>query len=311
MRKLILKIGIMAVLAIIILPALQVVAATEPYTLLAPLPNLTTVPGDNPLGTYVPFIFNLLIGLSAVWAVLMIVIGGFQYMTTDAVMKKTQGKERIKNAVFGLVLVIAAWIILNTVNPNLLKLSLDISPVTTTQTGGEGTLSPALPLQSVMDRVTATCPGCSTTGGLSYNISQANLARFSCQTCSALGTGIPFKNTNVNVAPALNTELSALNSSLAQQGVAWWVTEAFPPMVNHVDDCHYNGTCIDAALSDPSTLHIKNFIDTAVAKGLSPSYEVLTQKDADTLIASLKAIGLSNPVVKVNTDAKGAHFHVK
>lgn len=140
MKKIIFKISVMAVLAMIICPTLSVFAADEGYTLLAPLPGLSeTLKTDNILGTYVPAIFKLAIGLSAVAAVLMIVIGGFQYLSSDAVMQKSAGKERIKNAVFGLVLVISAWLILNTINPNLLNINLNLESITTTDSSG-GTL---------------------------------------------------------------------------------------------------------------------------------------------------------------------------
>lgn len=133
-KKIILKIGLFAILAVIILPTLKVSAAgPQPYTVLAPLPGLpSTLPADNPLGKYIPFMFELLIGLSAVAAVLNIVIGGFQYMSTDAIQGKSAGKERVKNAVLGLVLVIGAWLILYTINPKLLELNLEIKPVITT-----------------------------------------------------------------------------------------------------------------------------------------------------------------------------------
>lgn len=130
MKKIFLKIGVASILTFLIIPNLfiiQVSAQTEnfEYTVLAPLPG---VPSDTTttLQEYVPAIFKLAIGLSAVTAVLMIVIGGFQYMSTDAIQKKSEGKERIKNAVFGLVLVIGAWLILNEINPNLLNLNLNI-----------------------------------------------------------------------------------------------------------------------------------------------------------------------------------------
>jgi len=124
------------------LPTIQAVAAEGDYTVLAPLPGTTkgvcnpdaTPPDPNcetTLAKYLPGVFKLAIGLSAVFAVLMIVIGGFQYMSTDAIQKKSDGKERIKNAVFGLVLVIGAWLILNEINPNLLNLNLNIEKVTT------------------------------------------------------------------------------------------------------------------------------------------------------------------------------------
>jgi hypothetical protein len=88
------------------------------------------------LEKYLPGLFNLAIGLAAAFAVLMIVWGGVQYMTTDAVLGKSAGKERIKNAIWGLVLVISAWLILYTINPNLLTLNLNIEKVTTSAPAG-------------------------------------------------------------------------------------------------------------------------------------------------------------------------------
>lgn len=137
MRKIILKMGTFAILAIIVLPAIRALAANE-YTVLAPLPGTTLSdcpPGSTDCKTtlqkYLPGVFNLAIGLSAAFAVLMIVIGGFQYMSTDAIQGKSNGKQRIKNAIYGLVLVIGAWLILYTINPNLLELNLNIEKVAT------------------------------------------------------------------------------------------------------------------------------------------------------------------------------------
>ncbi len=141
-KKIILKIGILALLAMIILPAGQVVATESAvYKLLAPLPDLDSVPNNvNALKEYIPKIINLLIALSATTAILMIVVGGFQYMSTDAIQGKSAGKERIKNAIWGLVLVLSAYLILWTVNPNLLTLNLNIDAVTTTPVATGGTL---------------------------------------------------------------------------------------------------------------------------------------------------------------------------
>lgn len=105
-----------------------VLAQAQDYTLLAPLQGYTKVSGEDPLGQYIPFIFKLAIGLSIAAAVLNIVIGGFQYISSDAMMKKQQGRERIKNAVIALVLILSAWLILNTINPKLLDINLDIKP---------------------------------------------------------------------------------------------------------------------------------------------------------------------------------------
>ncbi len=129
-----------------LLPTIVALAADDlSYTVLAPLPcigsdqDCKTAATKTELKDYIPGIFKLAIGLSAVAAVLMIVIGGFQYISSDAIMGKKDGKERIKNAVFGLVLVISAWLILNTINPNLLNINLNIESISTTALDG-GTL---------------------------------------------------------------------------------------------------------------------------------------------------------------------------
>jgi hypothetical protein len=304
------KIFMLFVITMILLPTMLVLA--EDYTLLAPLPGLETVPENNALGVYIPFVFKLLIGLSAAAAVLMIVYGGIQYMTTDAIMKKEEGKKQIQNAVFGLVLVISAWLILNTINPGLLKFDLNIESITT-KSGPEGHW-PSSPNWFSNGKITTSCPGCATSGGLTYNISPANLAKFDCQNCKPFGSDIPFGgNTNTNVDVEMSTKLSALNNGLKQQDVSWQVTEAFPPVVNHASGCHYTGNCVDAKPINPTGANLKRFIQTSQNNGLGAQYEVKTVKEQETVIANLKAAGmtgdLTNKVIVVPT-INGAHFSV-
>ena len=104
------------------LPMLDILANTEPYTLLAPLP----LTGDRyatetRLPEYVNGIIGIAIGISAVFAILMIIIGGFQYMTSDAIQGKQDGKNGIRNTFWGIILIAGAFIILNTINPSLLS----------------------------------------------------------------------------------------------------------------------------------------------------------------------------------------------
>jgi hypothetical protein len=133
------------ILAIIILPTIAAITAKaqtqdNSYTVLAPLPGIgQNTNNTTTLQDYIPAVFNLLIGLSAVAAVVNIVIGGFVYMSANAIMGKASGKDRIMNSIYALVLVISAWLILYTINPNLLKLNLNIDSVEVKQNGG-GTL---------------------------------------------------------------------------------------------------------------------------------------------------------------------------
>lgn len=97
------------------------------YTPLAPLPgleNTVSLEGDNALGKYLNVILNLVIGIAAVLAMVMIVMGGIQYMTSELPHMKEGGKERITNAVFGLILALGSYLLLSTINPDLLKTDL-------------------------------------------------------------------------------------------------------------------------------------------------------------------------------------------
>lgn len=118
----------------------------DTYTPLAPLPGTTQgncvtdkdgkVSGcTTDIQTYLPGVFNLAIGIAGVLAVLMIIIGGVQYITTDAIQGKHDGKERIQNALRGLVLVLVSWVLLYTINPKLTVFDLNIE--TTTFVGTE------------------------------------------------------------------------------------------------------------------------------------------------------------------------------
>jgi type IV secretory pathway VirB2 component (pilin) len=108
-------------------------AASKIYNLLAPLPDGSggtmstfdpTGAGGGALGGYLNLMIKLFIGICAVLAVIMIVMGGIQYMTSELPGNKEAGKERIMHAIFGLLLALGAWTLLNTINPDLLKTDL-------------------------------------------------------------------------------------------------------------------------------------------------------------------------------------------
>jgi hypothetical protein len=97
------------------------------YKLLAPIGTLKEAPTD--IGTYFNTIFNIAIGLCGVLAVIMIVIGGVQYMGDESVFGKTDAKDRIYNAVLGLLIALGSFALLNTINPDLLGGTLSIKSV--------------------------------------------------------------------------------------------------------------------------------------------------------------------------------------
>ena len=106
----------------------QVMAVeTLEYTPLSPLPHTTSGKTTN-MNIYLLGMFKLLIGVAGVLAVIMIVIGGIQYMSTDAIGDKLDGKGKIQKAVGGLLLAVLSYLLLQTINPNLLKINAGLPP---------------------------------------------------------------------------------------------------------------------------------------------------------------------------------------
>ena len=127
------------------------------YQLLAPLPDGEgslqenfDAGDDSALGKYISLIIKLVIGISAVLAVVMIVMGGIEYMGSELISSKEAGKERIQNAILGLLIAMSAYALLNTINPDLLKSDIKIDGAKITisqeeqikQRTGTGTCSP-------------------------------------------------------------------------------------------------------------------------------------------------------------------------
>lgn len=102
--------------------------ATQGYTPLAPIAGLNdTKNGQTDVSTFIPTAVRYVIEIAGALAVIMIVIGGVQYASSDAITGKSEGKSKITNAIYGLILIFAAFVILQTINPNILKLNLSLS----------------------------------------------------------------------------------------------------------------------------------------------------------------------------------------
>lgn len=98
------------------------------YNMLAPIPGVTCMDssGDtskgcigNDIGKYLNIIFKLAIGICAALAVVMLIINGITYMGDESIFKKTEAKSKMFSAIFGLLIAIGAWALLNTINPAL------------------------------------------------------------------------------------------------------------------------------------------------------------------------------------------------
>jgi len=105
-------------------------AQAEGVALLEELPTgktgTETTGNVNDLNEYLAFAFPLAVRLAATLAILMIVLSGFQYMLSVKGGGKEEAKNRIYDAVFGLLLALAAWLILNTINPDLTQFDFSL-----------------------------------------------------------------------------------------------------------------------------------------------------------------------------------------
>lgn len=99
------------------------------YTALAPLPLGPggTILKTYTLSTYIAGAIKLLIALGAGFSVLVAIIGGVQYVAAGALPSaKTGAKERIVDAFVGLALVLTSYLILNSINPDLVNFKLEL-----------------------------------------------------------------------------------------------------------------------------------------------------------------------------------------
>ena len=104
---------------------------------------LTTIPGLDALceakdnkgnciqykqggfGEYLNILIKLTYGIIALIAVFQIVYYGVTYMLTATPFLKSTAKERVYNAIIGIIIALSSWLILYTINPNLVSVNVN------------------------------------------------------------------------------------------------------------------------------------------------------------------------------------------
>ena len=116
---------ILLFVALSALAPLLVVAENGNVVLLESLPNIGESGARAPnLGDYLDGLFKLALGVATGLAVVMIVIGGVEYMGSESVFKKDAGREKIQDALWGLLLALGAFLLLQTINPALVRFDI-------------------------------------------------------------------------------------------------------------------------------------------------------------------------------------------
>jgi hypothetical protein len=130
-------------LILITLLNLPVVAYGAEYKALVGIPGVTDPNAD--FSSYINSLYVLSISVAALLAVIKIVIAGMKYMLSDIVTNKAEAKKDIEGAIIGLLVVLAAVLILTVINPKITNTAITFeklptlkSPVAPVVVGGGG-----------------------------------------------------------------------------------------------------------------------------------------------------------------------------
>lgn len=106
----------------------------------------------NGANLYLTSLYTFGIVIASGLAVLMVIIGGAQYASTDAIFTKSEGKNKINAAITGLVLALLSYTILRTLNENFLNINFTPQPIVVNSLS-----APAVtPVTANLDRDTAS-----------------------------------------------------------------------------------------------------------------------------------------------------------
>jgi len=191
------------------------------YELEVGIPNQTGAEKGDAVGLagYIRAIYLFALGAVGAAALLTLVISGLIYMLSDTVFSKEQAKDYIWGAIGGIVLAFAAYLILFTINPDLVKINppgLEIElpeaaekevevPYRTTKESEEACKNSCLPGKYVFDPVTKNC-SCEILPGPEEKTKTCWCDRYKCYSSEnkcPLFLGVP--NCNKTIVPASTT----------------------------------------------------------------------------------------------------------
>jgi hypothetical protein len=124
------------------------------YCPLEPIGGITlTDTASADLPALLKWLFKIIFSVTALLAVVMLVLGGIETMVSSVASVKTRGKERAWAALYGLLILAGSYLILYTINPDLVRLNLFIPgtpsipapAVDPTQTGATGSPNDRIP----------------------------------------------------------------------------------------------------------------------------------------------------------------------
>lgn len=177
----------------------------------------------------------------------------------------TAAKDGLVNAIVGLLIILAAWIVVDT-----LMRGLNV----TDQRGGP------FPWSSVECWAQADVHAPRPDATAVVSASQVNPAtpgqptpQAGCANCERMSTYVACNNPNSCTIDAAYAQ--RMRSTITASGEAMQVTEGYPPTRQHQNACHSNGTCVDIVFRDRqwSETRVAAFQAAAQANGCRAVYE--------------------------------------
>ncbi len=288
-----------SVVVVMLLTLFGGVLVAHSYIPLVSLPGVTDASSTTgvDLSSYLSGMIKLVIALAGALSILMLVIAGTQYVAASINPNaKKDALEKIQNSLIGIALVLSSWLLLNTINPDLVNFSLVLPPISgsTVAPGVTVTTPPAA----------GACPDCVDVTSTMFPSKPPGAG------CAGSG---PCK-----VSQGISIKLMAFWRDARMEGFQWRVTEMWPPTRSHAMPCHGIGTCVDASFNNQNqktARHINHFIDIANLNGLRAQYEVPTLERLNEL-RSATHNGTVLPLIQTNAGLKhvpgitGEHFSI-
>jgi len=197
---------------------------------------------NSSIGEYIINIYNYAIAIIGVIAAIVLMLGGLTWMTSaGSSTRVTEAKAWIGASLAGLLIAFSSFLILEQINPALVKFK-------------------PLKIQRVTTSKTATSTG---------------VAILKCEDCVELSDyGVQLKpNQGSQVTRGFAEKLAEVERKCPN---IWRVTEAYPPTVKHNNKCHKRGTCVDANLKVGfnNYKNVRKLYNCFKSVGLSRDYEV-------------------------------------
>lgn len=223
-------------------------------------------------------VIRVAIALGFALATLALMYAGFVWMTSGSnAERRNQGSHLLINVFIGIFTMLGAWLLVDFVMKELYREPTEFGPwndiLAGTGVSGESCLAVRKPnpiTEGILTIPTSPSGG----GGSGGSVADPVQGTRGCPTCVALGSGFSCKsNASCTIDPRVKERLVKLNDAF---NGTWAVTEAYPPTYRHSNQCHYNGTCIDAGFRGSTTYTAQNiaaFAQAASSAGLRVVFE--------------------------------------